>query len=116
MASSTPTPLDHSANEDRRVYPRVPVALPAFLQSDGIRHHVQLLDISAGGAKLDCPVDLPLGVSVFLDCGVVARAAVVRWKNAGVVGMRFERELGESELAALAGRSEALAVRMQSQK
>lgn len=114
--ASTPTPLDPSGYEDRRVYPRVPVALPAFLQTDGTRYHIQLLDVSAGGAKLNCPIDLPVGATVLLDCGILRRAAVVRWKNAGVIGMRFDRELGEAELAALTGRSEALAARISAQK
>ena len=114
--ASKPTSLNMSSYEDRRVYPRVPVALPGFLQIDGTRHHVQLLDVSEGGAKLDCSIDLPVGATVLIDCGVVGREAVVRWKNAGVVGIRFERELKESELSALTGRSEALAARLNSQK
>jgi hypothetical protein len=29
--------------------------MPAFLQANGERHPVHLLDLSAGGAKLNCP-------------------------------------------------------------
>ena len=35
-------PQDCDPFADRRVYPRVPVALPAFLQADGERHAVQI--------------------------------------------------------------------------
>ncbi len=79
MASSVPFPQDRDPYADRRVYPRVPVALPAFLQADGERHSVQILDLSPGGAKLDCPASLTVGTAVVLDCGTLARAAVVRW-------------------------------------
>ena len=106
MASS---PNDAAAFADRRAYPRVPVALPAFLQADGERHSVQLLDLSAGGAKLDCPVALCAGTAVTLDCGTLGRAATVRWKNGTLVGISFDSELDPREVAALAARSNALA-------
>ena len=57
-ASSLPTPQDSDPFADRRVYPRVPVALPAFLQANGERHAVQIVDLSAGGAKLICSISL----------------------------------------------------------
>src|SRR6185503_2889142 len=63
MASSVPNPED-TRFADRRAYPRVEVALPAFLQAEGERHAVQLIDLSAGGAKLDCPLSLPTGTAV----------------------------------------------------
>jgi hypothetical protein len=82
MASSPPSPQDSDPFADRRLYPRVPVALPAFLQADGERHFVQLLDVSAGGAKLNCAASLAVGTAVTLDCGMLGRAAEVRWQNA----------------------------------
>ncbi len=60
---------------DRRLYPRVEVALPAFLQADGERHFVQLLDVSPGGAKLNCAASLSTGTAVVLDCGTLGRAS-----------------------------------------
>ena len=109
MASSVPTPRDSASYEDRRAHPRVPVALPAFLQANGERHAVRLLDLSAGGAKLDCPVNLPAGATVILDCGLLGRAALVRWQNGGIVGVAFEKELDDGDVSALTERSEALA-------
>lgn len=108
MANSLPSPEDNP-HADRRVYPRVEVALPAFLQANGERHSVQLLDISAGGAKLDCPADLPSGTAVILDCGTLCRAAVVRWQSPGIVGLCFDGELDAREVSALTDRSRALA-------
>ena len=112
MASSVPAEQDNGPYADRRAYPRVPVALPAFLQADGERHHVQILDLSAGGAKLNCAVNLASGTAVILDCGVLGRAAVVRWQNGELVGLSFDSELDAREVSALLDRSKALAARM----
>lgn len=108
MASTVPSPDDFA---DRRAYPRVEVALPAFLQSNGERHSVQLLDVSAGGAKLDCSLSLPVGSEVTLDCGTLCRAAVVRWHGPGVLGLCFESELDPRDVSDLVERSRALADR-----
>jgi hypothetical protein len=93
---------------DRRVYPRVPVALPAFLQANGERHAVQILDLSPGGARLDCQASLPVGTAVTLDCGTLRRAAAVRWSRDGATGVCFESELDAREASALIERSEAM--------
>ena len=108
MASTVPTPPDDRPFEDRRAYPRVEVALPAFLQADGERHAVRILDLSAGGAKLDCPASLRTGTAVILDCGTLGRAAVVRWQTAGVMGVCFDSELDARDVSALIERSQAL--------
>ena len=111
MASSVPSPED-DAFADRRVYPRVPVALPAFLQANGERHAVQLLDVSAGGAKLSSPADLPVGTAVTLDCGTLGRGAVVRWQGPGILGLSFDSELDARDIKALIERSRTLEARM----
>jgi len=112
MASSVPAPEGSDPYADRRVYPRVPVALPAFLQANGERHAVQIVDLSAGGAKLDSSIGLPTGTAVILDCGTLGRAAVVRWTSAGVVGICFDSELDARDVSALVDRSNALEARM----
>jgi hypothetical protein len=108
MANRVPTPHNVGSFEDRRAYPRVEVALPAFLQAEGERHAVRILDLSAGGAKLDCPASLPTGTAVILDCGTLGRAAVVRWQTAGVLGLCFDSELDARDVSALIERSKAL--------
>ena len=113
MASSVPPLGDPDPYADRRTYPRVPVALPAFLQANGERRAVQILDLSVGGAKLDCPAPLAVGTAVTLDCGTISRGAVVRWQNAGVVGLCFDSELEERDVSALGDRSMALMSRME---
>lgn len=112
MASVTPTPFEPVNAEDRRAFVRVPVALPAALLVDGQRHHVRLLDLSAGGAKLDWPAILPTGTAVELDCGTLRCTAIVRWCNAGAIGIRFDRELTSREVSSLSDRSTALAARL----
>jgi hypothetical protein len=86
--------------------------MPAFLQVDGERHAVLLLDLSAGGAKLNCPATLPTGTAVVLDCGTLCRSAVVRWQTGGVLGLCFDSELDAREVTALIARSVALDTRM----
>ena len=116
MANSVPAPQGSDPYEDRRVYPRVPVALPAFLQADGERHAVQIVDLSAGGAKLICPAILSSGTAVILDCGTLGRSAVVRWQNDGLLGLCFDRELDGREVSALADRSTALEALMKTRE
>jgi len=108
MATPAPNPRDSAPYEDRRAYARVAVAMPAFLQANGKRHAVQLLDLSAGGAKLKCPAALPTGTAVVLDCGSLGRSAVVRWQTGGVLGLCFDSELDAREVTALIARSVAL--------
>lgn len=109
MANNVPIAHDFDPYADRRVYPRVPVALPAFLDVDGERHSVHIIDLSAGGAKLKCPASLAAGTAVTLDCGTIGRSAVVRWQNDGLVGICFDSELEERVVSALMDRSNAIA-------
>lgn len=109
MASSPP---DQVAYEDRRAFPRVAVALPAFLQAKGERHSVQILDLSAGGAKLACATPIQAGTGVILDCGTLSLAAEVRWDGPGILGVAFDRQLEGREVSALANRSKALEARI----
>lgn len=112
MASPVPTPEERDPYADRRAHPRVSLALPAFLQANGERHSVKLLDLSPGGAKLNCLVRLAAGTAVILDCGTFGSAAVVRWQDGLFLGISFDSELDAREVSALIGRSKALTARM----
>jgi hypothetical protein len=92
------------------------VGLPAFLQANAERHSVQLLDLSAGGAKLSCPASLSLGTEVTLDCGTLRLAAEVRWQSGELLGLCFDSVLDAREVAALADRSTSLAARMKTRE
>lgn len=114
MTSPTPARANHDSFEDRRATPRVRVALPAFLQADGVRQSVQILDLSSGGAKLTCASEFAVGTAVFLDCGSLGCAGVVRWQTGGVLGLCFDSELDAREVSALTDRSDALEALMKS--
>lgn len=100
---------------DRRVHPRVAVALPAFLGIGGERHKVQIVDLSGGGAKLHGALPPVAGSKVVLDCGGAPSEATVRWQDGPYVGVSFTREMSPREVAALADRSAALVKRMRAQ-
>ncbi len=108
MTRPIPAREDHDSYEDRRSTPRVSVALPAFLQADSKRLSVQILDLSAGGAKLNCGIEFAAGTAVFLDCGTLGCAGVVRWQTGGTLGLCFDSELDAREVSALRDRSNAL--------
>ena len=116
MASSIPASQNSDPFADRRLYPRVTVALPAFLQANGERHAVQILDLSAGGAKLHCAVSIATGTQVTLDCGTLGRGAVTRWQNGELLGLSFESELDARDVSALIVRSSALAARIEARE
>src|SRR5215210_48769 len=116
MPHSIPSPNDPDPYADRRSHARVALDLPAFLQANGERHSVHLVDLSPGGAKLNCAASLPTGTAVTLDCGTLGRSAVVRWGNGGVVGLCFDSELDAREVSALVNRSNALAARSKRQE
>ena len=112
MAISTTRAETLDPFADRRLYARTELSLPAFLQANGKRHSVHLLDLSAGGAKLKCGADVSVGTAVVLDCGTRGCAAVVRWKNEGILGLCFDCPLEVRDVAALIDRSRALATWM----
>lgn len=108
MTNPQAVPTDPDPFADRRVHPRVMVALPAFLQANRARHSVQILDLSSGGAKLTCAAAVAIGSHVLLDCGSLACTGVVRWQGGGQLGLAFEQQLDPREVAALMDRSKAL--------
>lgn len=107
---------DQDPYEDRRSFPRVRVALPAFLQAGGERQSVQILDLSSGGAKLLSGTEYAVGTAVFLDCGSLGCAGVVRWQTGETMGLCFDSELDAREVSALTDRSNALAALMKARR
>lgn len=98
---------------DRRLHPRVSVALPAFLILGGRRYPVQIVDLSSGGAKLDCGSALVVaGAVVTLNWGGASGQGTIRWREGRMAGISFSAELDARDVADLARRSEALAARL----
>jgi hypothetical protein len=116
MTTSDPLSQGSDSYADRRLYVRTELALPAFLQSNGERHSVHLVDLSAGGAKLKCSANVCVGAEVVLDCGTLGRAAVVRWRNDELLGLCFDSPLEVREVAALIDRSRAVAARFRARE
>ena len=98
---------------DRRLLVRVSVAMPAFLVIGGRRYPVQIVDLSAGGAKVDCGAALVVaGAVVTLNWGGAGSQATVRWREGRLCGLKFAAELDERDVADLARRGQALGERM----
>lgn len=98
---------------DQRQHPRVSVALPAFLILGGRRYPVQIVDLSSGGAKLDCGAALVVaGAVVTLNWGGASGQGTVRWRDGRMAGVAFSAELDPRDVADLARRSDALAARL----
>lgn len=115
-ASPVPSTDTCDAREDRRSHPRIAVALPAFLHAQGERHPVQLIDLSPQGAKLKGNATFPVGTPVRLSCGTLGRAAAVIWQQGEKMGLCFEIELDDRELAVQIQRSKGLAAWMKARE
>ncbi|WP_300973342.1 PilZ domain-containing protein [Sphingomonas sp. LHG3406-1] len=113
MTPALPASAEPDPYADRRLHPRVAVAMPAFLILGGRRYPVQIVDLSAGGAKIDCGTALvAAGAPVTLNWGGGSAQATVRWREGRLAGIAFAAPLDERDVAALATRSAALAARM----
>ena len=108
MATSIPLPEASADFENRRRYPRMEVALPAFVHVGDERYSVQIVDLSPGGAKVKIDVTLPVEAQITLSSGTLGRGAVVRWQTGAFMGLCFEIEMSEREMAAQVDRSKAL--------
>ena len=109
-ASAEPDPF-----VEQRLHPRVTVAMPAFLILGGRRYPVQIVDLSAGGAKIDCGAALVVaGAVVTLNWGGAGAQATVRWRDGRMVGLAFAAELDPRDVLDLARRGQALGARLRS--
>ncbi|GAA3998296.1 PilZ domain-containing protein [Sphingomonas humi] len=107
---AAPEPDPYAAQRQHR---RVQVALPAFLVIGGRRYSVQILDLSAGGAKIDCGTALVVaGASVTLNWGGAGAQGEVRWREGREAGLKFAVEIDERDVADLARRGQALSERL----
>jgi hypothetical protein len=79
--------------------PRIDLECTALLRYDGKVFRTQVVNISQGGICLNVPLDLPASsdVVVTLD-GLHAAAGVVKWMEAELCGIRFNRVFPVGEL------------------
>jgi hypothetical protein len=84
---------------ERRRLPRVEILCPALLESAKRTELVTTRDVAQGGIKVDTPVPLTVGERVMITLeGFRPLEGEVRWVDAFVAGIAFNRELGWQEL------------------
>lgn len=84
---------------ERRRMPRVELACPALIETDGRTELVTIRDVSQGGVKLDVPFALaPEQKLVVTLEGLRPVEGVVRWSDENVAGIAFVPELKWQEL------------------
>jgi hypothetical protein len=81
--------------------PRVEVDCPVSIRFETAVHHARAVDISQGGAKIECRSPLPLGPEVVVSiAGLDPCLAIVRWRQRDSYGITFNRVLPLAVLVA----------------
>lgn len=81
--------------------PRVEVDCPVSIRFETAVHHARAVDISQGGAKIECRSSLPLGPEVVVSiAGLDPFLAIVRWRRDDSYGITFNRVLPLAVLVA----------------
>ena len=91
--------LSTSMQGPRPRMPRIEVDCFATLRDGASIYRMRACDISQGGVKLVCETSIPVGSDVIVSLpGFEPQRAVVRWNEAGQIGITFNRLLPLSEL------------------
>lgn len=61
-------PLQYPAVEDRRLYRRYVIGIPAQVEIDGVRHDCAITDLSLGGVAVEPTIKCERGASCKLLC------------------------------------------------
>lgn len=109
MASSVRSSVCEEADE--RLWPRIPVAVPASIASAGQNFTARLANIAPGGAMLETSAELDVGAAAIFQCGTIAAQATVIWTKPGKIGLSFLAPLAGSQVDEQISRGEALAAR-----
>lgn len=109
MADETgDTPDEDELIFDDRKTRRASVRIPGAVAHAGERYPCRILDLSAGGCRVEVEVDFAPGMPVHVDIGAHGRfPAVVIWVEGHVVGLGFAESVGQT-LARLGPSAEAL--------
>jgi hypothetical protein len=84
-------PAAEAQPAEKRLLVRHPLIWNGILHHDYEWEIVRLRNISSGGALIECPVNLPSGVVVYLELERVGRlAATVSWSRGDQTGLAFE--------------------------
>ena len=86
--------------EDKRGAVRHPMIWSGIVHHDYEWDAVRLRNISATGALIECPSNLPAGVTVYLDLGRAGKiAATVSWSRGNQSGLSFHEPFDVRSLA-----------------
>jgi hypothetical protein len=81
--------------------PRVEVDCLVSIRCETTVYHARAVDISQGGAKIECAASLPLGPEVVVSiAGLEPCLGIVRWKQDDSYGISFNRVLPLAVLVA----------------
>ena len=91
--------VSHSASGARPRMPRIAVDCVANVRDGARNYRMRVSDISQGGVKVDCPVDLEPGCDLIVTLpGLSPHPGVLRWIDGGHAGITFNRLIPLSEL------------------
>lgn len=86
--------------EQKRAEARHPLIWNGILHHDYDWEVARLRNISSSGALVECPANLPAGVTVFLDLGDAGRlGASVSWSRGNQAGLAFDEPFDVRSLA-----------------
>ena len=95
------TPIDviglisNSDNGPRPRMPRIEVNRTAWVREDATVHRARTMDISQGGIKIASATEILVGADVIVALnGLAPIPAIVRWQEADMYGITFNRALG----------------------
>lgn len=100
MADPVRTEAEAPAVE-RRSARRTSVLLAAELEIDGKIIPATLLNLSVQGAMLSCEDPPRSDANLILRRGTLETAATVAWVNGGHVGVKFENQISQLQIAAI---------------
>jgi len=92
---------------DKRNFPRVPIALPVFLESAGTQLSARLANLSRSGALVESSATLPAGSHVLFNCGTIQSHGVIVWKSDQQCGIRFTSHIEEGRMVQQVERAQA---------
>lgn len=96
---------------EQRATPRLAVAIPAAINVGAQDFGARILNLATGGAMVETSAPVLLNSALTLRCGTIVAGAVVAWRNAERIGIRFHDPLTEAQVHEQVSRSTALASR-----
>lgn len=93
-----------SADAPRPRMPRLEIRCTAWVRHESVVHRARVVNISQGGLRVEAPNDIPAGAQVTVTLpGLPPAAGMVRWNDAGVCGITFNRVLPLPQLVGWVG-------------